>query len=78
MENTVEQSEEILHEQSRLSEEEREIMELRTQNEIQQTMSVAVENEEQMMVMKQEQEDRLERLHSEMEHYQRQTEDLKL
>ena len=78
MENTVEQSEEILHEQSRLSEEEREIMELRTQNEIQQAMSVAVENEEQMMVMKQEQEDRLERLHSEMEHYQRQTEDLKL
>jgi len=78
LENTVEQSEEILHEQSRLSEEEREIMELRTQNEIQQTMSVAVENEEQMMVMKQEQEDRLERLHSEMEHYQRQTEDLKL
>jgi len=77
LENTVEQSEEILHEQSRLSEEEREIMELRTQNEIQQAMSVAVENEEQMMVMKQEQEDRLERLHSEMEHYQRQTEDLK-
>ena len=67
LESMVQQSEEILHEQNRLSEEEREIMDIRNRSEIQQAMSVAMENEEQMLQMKQEYEDALGRFQQDLE-----------
>ena len=76
IEHTVHESEKLIEQQNMVSKEERDVMQIRHQNEIQQALSVAMENEEQMLQMKTEYEDTLERQSDQIRHLSNENKEL--